>query len=180
MNLRKLFSAGRMNKDSDERTLSEGEYVDANNILVTAGEDGNFNAVKNSLSNKKITNLNFGSNVFTIGGFEDETRNKLYWLVKSDNGCWLLEYDRTNNVLFEVLKDTRTGSARVLNLSEKNICTAISKIYRENGDLLLISDDNLEPLCINIERAKSYGENNFEKEDIYLIKKPPFFAPTIS
>jgi len=178
MNLRKLFSAGRMNKDSDERTLSEGEYVDANNILVTAGEDGNFNAVKNSLSNKKITNLNFGTNVFTIGGFEDETRNKLYWLVKSDNGCWLLEYDRTNNVLFEVLKDTRTGSARVLNLSENHICTAMSKIYRENGDLLLISDDNMEPLCINIDRAKSYGENNFEKEDIYLIKKPPLFAPT--
>lgn len=178
MNLRKLFSAGRMNKDSDERTLSEGEYVDASNILVTAGEDGNFNAVKNSLSNKKITNVNFGTNIYTIGGFEDETRNKLYWLVKSDVGCWLLEYDRTNNVLFEVLKDTRTGSARVLNLSEKNICTAISKIYRENGDLLLISDDNIEPLCINIERAKSYGENNFEKEDIYLIKKPPFFAPT--
>lgn len=52
--LRKLFGLGRMNKDVDPRELPEGEFIDANNILITSGEDGNFSAVKNCLSNKKL------------------------------------------------------------------------------------------------------------------------------
>src|SRR5690606_12090293 len=55
----------------------------------------------------------------------------------------------------------------------------IEKLISEetDGDLLMWTDDNIEPCCINIERAKTWGANNFTKEDIYLVKKPPRFAP---
>lgn len=180
-NLRRTFVAGRMDQDSDERLLEDGVYRYAENILVLESEGSDSGAIQNSLSNRKLTNLNLGANPITIGTGADETNKKLYWAVKSDTGCFFIEYDVVNDVAVKVLEDTRTAPNRVLDFKENFLITAMSKIVSSElkKDLMVINDDNMQPLCFNLERAKTYGPNGFEKEDIFLIKKPPRFAPKI-
>lgn len=187
-NLRKTFVSGRMAKDSDERLIQEGLYRHAENILVLDSEGSDVGTVQNSFSNKKLTNINFGGsgggggNSICIGAYSDEPEDKIYWFVVSDYGCYLIEYDFINKVSTIVLADTRIGSNRVLKLDKNFLITGIEKIISEdtNKDLLLWTDDNMEPCCINIERAKTWSENGFELEDILLIKKPPRYAPKLT
>lgn len=180
-NLRRTFVRGRMEQDSDERIMEEGLYRSATNVLVLESEGSDVGTVQNSLSNRKLTNLNVGANPITLGTFSDETNKKLYWCLKTDSGCYVVEYDRVNNVSSFVLADTRAIANRVLNFKENKLITAISIVINADPlkNLMIINDDNLQPLCFNIERAKTYGINGFEKEDIFLIKKPPRLAPRI-
>jgi len=178
-NIRRTFLSGRMNKDVDERLLKDGDYRHAENILVLDSEGSDVGAIQNSLSTRKLTSIDFGLNPICLGGFPDEATQKLYWIIKSSLGCYLLEYDVKNEVFSKVLEDTRIGTERVFDLKETHLITAINKIISEDSekDLILLNDDNMQPLCFNIERAKKYGTNGFDKEDILLIKKPPRFAP---
>jgi len=178
-NIRRTFVAGRMNKDVDSRLLKDGEYREATNVLVMDSEGSDVGAVQNSLGNKKLTNIVFGANPICLGGFPDEATQKLYWVIKSDLGCYLLEYDVRNQTVAKVLEDTRVGAARVLDFKETHLITAMNKIISDNSlkDMIILNDDNIQPLCFNIEQAKTYGLNGFDKEDIFLIKKPPRYAP---
>lgn len=177
--IRKDFLSGKIDKDTDER-LVKG-YRHAENILIVQSEGSDVGSAQNSYSNKRLTNYNFGENPECLLGFADETNDLLYWFILSDTGAYLVEWDNKNFILSIVLGDTRPVGSRVLNLSKKHLITGIGKIINEtrDKDLLTWTDDNIEPCCINIERAKTYGINGFEKEDIYLIKKPPRFAPKL-
>lgn len=179
-NIRRTFLSGKMNKDIDSRLLKDGDYRHAENVLVIDSEGSDVGAIQNSLSTRQLTNINFGPNPICLGGFPDEATQKLYWVIKSDIGCYLLEYDAKNELAYKVLEDTRTGTNRVFDLKEDHLITAINKIISSDSekDLILLNDDNLQPLCFNIAMAKTYGANGFDKEDIFLIKKPPRFAPT--
>lgn len=181
--LKKNFVKGKMNLDADERLLPSGEFREALNINVINSEGSDVGAIENSLSNKQLTNIDLGSNPKTISCLEDEAENKIYWHVKSDKGCYLIEWDDINKLATVVLKDTRPeGAGRVLELHEDHLITGITKVISEDTkeDLLLWTDDNMQPCCINIDRAKTWGENNFDLEDILLIKKPPRYAPKVT
>lgn len=168
-----------MNKDVDERVLPDGQYRHAENIIITDSEGSDIGAVQNCLSNKKLTNLNLGNNPKFIGKYEDESRDLIYWFIKSDNGCYILEWNHTSQSVSYVLKDTRPEATRVLNFKEDKLITGVDKIINDDvkDDIMILTDDNMEILSFNIERAKTYGENGFDLEDITLIKKPPRFAP---
>ena len=181
MDIRRTFIGGMMNKDDDDRTLPEGHHRDALNIQVSHSEGSDVGAVEKAYGNEQLTNIDLGDPVIEIGKYEDEAEDKLYWFTKSDVGCFLIEWDEVNQVSSIVLKDTRPeDEGRVLNLKETHLITGIQKIISEDtkDDLLLWTDDNIQPCCINIERAKTWGENGFEEDDIFLIKKPPRYAPT--
>jgi hypothetical protein len=181
-NLRRTFLGGRINKDTDERLLQDGEYRHAENVLVLNSEGSDVGAVQNSYSNKQLTNIDFGGGIIdTTGAYCDEFEDKIYWFVNSINGCFLMEWNNQNEVVSFVLKDTRPLSTRVLNVTKDFLITGIEKIISEDikEDLLLWTDNNMQPCCINIEHAKSWGENNFVLEDILLIKKPPRYAPIL-
>lgn len=180
-NLRRTFVSGKMQKDFDTKLLEDGSYRHAENILILESEGSDAGAIQNSLSNKKLTNLNLGANPITLGTGSDETNKKLYWAVKSDLGCYFIEYDVANEVAVIVLEDTRPAPYRVLDWKEEFLITAMSKIVSSDPekDLMIINDDNIEPLCFNLARAKTYAANVFDKEDIFLIKKPPRFAPQV-
>lgn len=179
-NTRRVFSLGKMDKDTDDRLILDGAFRHAENINVVNSEGSNVGTVQNSYSNKKLTDFNFGSNAKCVLGYADETRDMLYWFIVSSTGCYLMEWDNQNEVLTPVLQDTRAVGSRVLDLNPDKLITGIGKIINDNieDDLLLWTDDNMQPCCINIERAKSYAVNGFVEEDIFLIKKPPRYAPT--
>lgn len=178
--IKKIFAGGVMNMDDDERLLTN-DYPYAENVLISSDDSGNSGVVKNIYRNKKVTNLYLGENVKTVtpNFCIDEKGQKIYWMTYSTYGCFLLEYNASNNITTIILADTREEEQRVFRLDPDYLITGIEKIISESeeGDLLLWTDNNMEPCCINIDRAKSWGENNFTKEDIYLIKKPPRFAP---
>jgi hypothetical protein len=178
--IRRTYSEGRMNLDTENRLLPDGEYREAFNAIVFNNESNEEGSVKKSYSNKKLTNLDLGANPICLGGYSNPARHRVYWLILSDSGCYLIEYDFTNNIATFVLKDTRPVGSRVFNLKEDFFCTGIDILSHDEigKELFLITDDNMQPLCFNIERAKTWAENGFEKEDIFLIKKPPRFAPT--
>lgn len=180
MDIKRTFEKGVMNKDLDERLVPNGYYRHAENIITDSTEGSDVGVIKNILSNKQVTNLELGNNVRTLHGFSDETKQKIYYFVLSETGAFLIEYDDKTQSASFVLKDTRVN--KVLDLKDDFRITSIQKIYNDDdkNDLLLWTNNDMEICCINIERAKSYSVNGFEKEDIYLIKKPPVNKPEIS
>lgn len=177
---RRIFGLGRMQQDVDNRNLQQGEYREAFNSVVRSSEGSSEGCVQKIKGNKRLTNLSFGANPITIGEYSYERRNRIYWLVKSDTGCYLCEWDHDSQSASFILQDTRDVSERVFNLSENSLCTGINIVPAEDEDKeqMLISVDNLEPIRINISRARTYGENGFEAEDIFTIKKWPKNSPT--
>lgn len=100
-----------MNLDIDERFLPVGEYAQATNIRVSNSESSDVGAIEKSLSNKQLTTLDLGENVYTLASLRDEFEEKIYWAVLSNLGCYIIEHDVNEpdpnlNTTF-VLKDTR-------------------------------------------------------------------------
>lgn len=179
---RKTFSQGRMNLDAENRLLQDGEFREATNAVIISNENSEEGSVRKSFSNKVLTDINFGANPISLGIFPYEARNRIYWLVLSDLGSFLMEYDYTTETTSFVLRDTRPLASRVFNLKKENPCTAFDIIPHEDPDkeLILLTEDNMQPLCINISRAKTYGLNGFDYDDILLIKKPPNRKPLVT
>lgn len=179
--LRKTFSQGRMNLDIENRMFPDGDYREATNVVVLNNENGQEGSVRKLFSNKQITNLDLGENPIYLGGYAQNSRNRVFMRFLSDSGAYLVEHDFNTNTSTFVLKDTRPIGSRVFELDANYFCTAINIISNEekNDELILMTDNNIEPLCFNIERAKTWSENGFEKEDIYLIKAPPRYAPNV-
>lgn len=180
-NIRRTFVKGVMNKDVDERLLDDGYFRHAENIIINTSEGSDVGAIEKCLSNKQLTFLDLGTNVETVGSYSDESKNKLYWWVISNIGCYVLEYNFNSKTLTRLLTDERPSNTRVLKFKRNTFITGIGKIISEDTskDMLLWADNNMEICCINIERVKSFFYNGFQKEDIYLIKKPPVKAPRI-
>lgn len=181
-NLRRTYSQGRMQLDTENRLLPDGEYREAYNAIIYNNESNDEGSVKKGYSNKRLTNLDLGENPKYILGISHPSRNRVYWGVVSDSGSYLIEYDFTNEIATFVLKDTRAIGSRVFDLNENFLCTGVEILSHEeiSKELFLMTDDNMQPLCFNIERAKTWAENGFEKEDIFLIKKPPRYAPVVT
>lgn len=180
MNLRNTF-LGKLNLDADTRLLQPGEYRDALNIRTINSEGSDVGAIEKSLSNKKLTNLSLGDNVYTLSSLRDEFEEKIYWAVLSDDGCFVIEHEVATETTTLVLHDTRSGAANILGFTPSNrLQMALIVDSDNNNRLLAFTDNNNQPKLINIERAKTYGENGFTEEDILLIKKPPINAPTIT
>ena len=178
---RNTFLGGKMSKDIDERLLKDGVYRDALNIRLANSEGSDVGAIEKSYANKIVSDISIGSNVATIGTYEDEFEEKIYSLLKSDSGCYLVEFDINTETTTFVLTDTRIIGERVLDLNEDYLVTGIVLIIDtdNNNRLLCFTDNYTQPKCVNIERAKTYAENGFDEAMVLLIKKPPLDAPTI-
>ena len=183
MKIQNTFSKGKMNKDFDERLVPDGEYIDALNVRVvnTAGSDAG--AVENEKGNTKLTFISEANNPICIGSVSDEVGEKIYWfVVNSLNHSFVYEYNSETATMSVLLQDTRSANDQVLNFNEYYKVTGANVVYNTstNQNLLLWTDGYNPPRCINIQRAKTYGVNNFIEEDINLYKKPPKKAPTVT
>lgn len=180
--IKNIFVGSKMDKDTDSRLLEEGSYRHALNLRIGSSESSDAGAAENSYSNRKLTNLTMGANPITLGMYGDEFEEKLYWFVKTDTGNYVFEWDNINGVASYVLIDTRSGANNILNFSEDCLITGVNLLIdSDNGDRYLLWTDGLNyPRQINIERAKTYGENGFGQEEISLYKAPPSAPPTIT
>ena len=79
--LKRNFTAGRMNKDLDERMVPNGEYRDALNVEVSTSEGSDVGTIQTLKGNTLLTNNLFSASATCVGTINDERTNKLYWLV---------------------------------------------------------------------------------------------------
>jgi len=183
MKISSNFSKGKLNKDVDERLVPKGEYTDALNIRVLNTAGGDVGAIENEKGNTKLTFNSESGNPVCIGSACDEANEKIYWFVVNDSGhSFVYEYDVKKERNAVVLSDTRSGANQVLNFNKDFKITGSNVVFNisNNKNLLLFTDGLNPPRSVNIERAKGYGQNNFNEDDINLYKKPPRKAPTVS
>lgn len=202
--IKNAFTAGKMNKDLDERLVPNGEYRDALNIQISKSTGPNIGAIENILGNSPKYNkeYNASTKVYTEWNLASATTNKygfdkdttecvgiirsdntecLYFIVKSSNKNAVIEYNQASDIISPVIVDTNN----VLKLSNK--ITGINII----DGLLFFTDDNSEPKKINIavfkEASKETGfsshtqiyNRDFVEADVTVIKKSPLTAPLI-
>lgn len=172
MKLKNTFVQGKMQKDIDERLLPKGQYIHAENIRLSNSDSSDVGAIENVKGNEKLTNLGL-INGKTIGSFSDNSNQKLYWFVTSDNKDLVVEYNSKSSTIEILLESTKPNS--LLNFNPDYLITGVSKMINGEFDKdLLIWTDNLNPpRKINIERAKNYEVDGFTEDEISVIKKPP-------
>jgi hypothetical protein len=88
--IKHTFTAGRMNKDLDERLVPNGEYRDALNIQVRTSDGGEAGTVQNILGNSLTTAAGqlaneLSENAKAVGSVVDEKNDAVYFLIASPN-----------------------------------------------------------------------------------------------
>jgi hypothetical protein len=184
------FTAGKMNKDLDERLLPNGQYRDALNIQVASSDGDDVGAVQNILGNTLAYRTEVSiAGAKCIGGIADTENEKIYWFIYGNTVDAIAEFDQVSGDVTPVLVD-KQNILKFSRLNQYRI-TAVNII----DGLLFFTDNNSEPKVINIDKFKAgstdfnthtqlndLGGNayNFTEEDITVIKKGPSVQPTIT
>ena len=80
--IKNQFTAGKMNKDLDERLVPNGEYRDAMNIQVSTSEGSEVGTIQNILGNSIVPGQGFiPEGAYCVGSIADEKNDKLYYFV---------------------------------------------------------------------------------------------------
>ena len=119
------FTAGKMNKDLDDRLVPNGQYRDALNLNLANSDASDVGALQNvagtlQLRGKQGTGATWtGSyidaltNPICIGSYRDNINERIYWFIASDPNpitgvriSAIAEYDQTTNAISPILIDT--------------------------------------------------------------------------
>jgi hypothetical protein len=142
--LKKMFSAAKMNKDLDERLVPQGEYRDATNIEISTSEGSNSGVVQTLKGNTRYTTMSSANGYYDIqggylntgatcvGSIATSDRDKIYYFVHSDKNTatgaeldrakdYILEFDTVNETIKYVFVDIyRVNSTIALETSNTN------------------------------------------------------------
>ena len=78
--IKQNFSAGKMNKDLDERLIPKGQYRHAENIQVSTSETADVGAVENISSNIQLSGI-LSDDGKCVGVYSNEKDNSVYWFT---------------------------------------------------------------------------------------------------
>lgn len=189
------FLGGRMNKDLDERTVPQGEYRDAQNILVDISEGSNVGSAQNSLGNTLVGDIATVSgrdttDARTIGVVTYPAGNKIYYFVAADYFDGIYEHDTEEGTTVRVLQCNKTNETTpsTLNFRKEYLITGVNHIIGPDGNNYLYwTDDYNPPRRVNISRVKAdvnglggyLIDDDRIPDDINVILEPPMYAPHI-
>ncbi len=97
---KRIFNAGKMNRDLDDRLVPSGEYRDALNVGIGRSEGSDVGAVENLKGNELVDDIGEGT---TIGVARDQANDRIYWFNTSENIDAIYEYE--NGVVRPILID---------------------------------------------------------------------------
>ena len=180
------FVKSKMNKDLDDRLLSNGEYRDAQNVNVNRSEGEDVGALENVLGNKLFTNFGLSNvdNLEIIGYLTDDTNNRAFFIATnytdfSDDmlsnvapygaACYILMADlasNTNQILVQ---------GRFLNFSKTHPVYGIDLVE----DLLFWTDNRNQPRKINVTKAIADNTYYTTEDQISVAKYYPYSAPQL-
>ena len=79
------FTAGKMNKDLDERLVQNGEYRHAENVQVSTSDGSDVGVIQNVLGNSLVQDIPYlAGEVSCIATIANEKNDKLYWFLVGD------------------------------------------------------------------------------------------------
>ena len=178
------FVKSKMNKDLDDRLLSNGEYRDAQNVNVNRSEGEDVGALENVLGNKLFTNFGLSNvnNLEIIGYLQDDTNNRAFFIATnytdfSDDtlsnsapygaACYILMADLSNNTSQILVQ------GRFLNFSKTHPVFGINLVE----DLLFWTDNRNQPRKINVKTAITNSGYYTTEDQISVAKYYPYTAP---
>jgi len=156
--IKNTFLKSKMNQDLDSRLLPNGEYREANNLMISKSESANVGEFENILGNSSIAQLTTTGPGSVIGHFVDETNNVAYVLTTdyeniepsiratSSNKCGIYKIDLSspftvsNLVVGYFLNFNKAFSIYGINLIE---------------NFLYWTDNNNQPRKINVDLAEN-------------------------
>ena len=76
--IKRVFSAAKMNRDKDARLVPQGEYREALNVNISKSEGADMGSVENILGNVLVGNANI-PNGEAIGVYRDTGNEMIYF-----------------------------------------------------------------------------------------------------
>ena len=195
-NFQRNFVLGRMNKDTDQRLIRNGEYIDAVNIRIGSDESNSeIGAVSNVKGNTKLTtlrfqNINLSDQARCVGAYEDGEAETIYWFVHDSNFTasntgkldMIVSFDVKDNILtYHVVSiDDGGGANTTLNFDEQYLITGVNLV----DDLLFFTDNLNPPRKINVKRQYTpppavSATDGITAEELLVLKRPPANSPSI-
>lgn len=162
--VRTIFQAGVMDKDSDKSLIKTYRKAENLRFYTNDGDDGIGNNIKGSLLVSDYTVDQ--QKMRCILALYDEKRDSVFYWLASEGEMYnrILEYDK-NGVTHIILDDSQGK----LKFNYNSIITGANII----DDFIIFSEWGNNIRKVNIERARNYGLNNFNENDIKLIVRPP-------
>ncbi len=183
--LKRVFNAGIMNRDLDDRLVPPGQYREALNINVGRSEGSDVGAVENVRGNDIINEQFAGTpDMQTIGAYRDNGNEHIYYFVTNNDSVdgtfgtstsAIIEYDQVSNETTILLNESS------LNFNVDNLIHSINLI----DNLLFWTDDRNPPRKINVETARNDAGHYIpasgnEVDDLLSVAKyVPIEAPVI-
>jgi hypothetical protein len=195
-NFQRNFVLGRMNKDTDQRLIRNGEYIDAINIRIGSEEtNSEIGAVSNVKGNTKLTTLMFdgielSANARCIGAYEDGEAETIYWFIHDNNFIssntgkidMIVSFDtKTSALTYHVVSiDDGGGANTTLNFDEQYLITGVDLV----DDLLFFTDNLNPPRKINVTKAYTQpvdviSTDGITAEELLVLKRPPINSPSV-
>lgn len=175
--IKNTFIKGKMNKDLDARLLPNGEYRDAQNILIGKSEGSDVGTLQTLKGNEvAVASL---TNRGTIIGYcvdrkaqSNGSNRVFYFVAATDAANHAIYYHNT----LDTAAPTPIVKGSFLNFSPTKLITGVNII----DDLLFFTDDSNQPRKINVQRAIDKGLSYYDSDfKIAVAKYYPYLAPTI-
>jgi hypothetical protein len=156
INIKKLLDGG-INADDSHRAISPAQLLNLENLRTGISEFSKNFSVTNLPSTELLYDLGLPYDNITIGRVRDESRLRITWMAQNSNGLdGIYSYDIQLGVTYVVLLDSQLEEGFNFSTSFR-----ISKNARMVGDLLFLTDDNNEPLCINVEAGIKTNDGTY-------------------
>jgi len=172
------FLKAKMNQDLDDRLLPNGEYRNAQNILVGKSEEDSVGTLENIKGNELIASTTIADGVYgkmyIIGYLMDSSKDRIYTFLTDWNGIEEAPVDASCSIRFLNVNDTTQYQTLVsgsfLNFSTQNPIIAVNLLE----DLLFFTDNRNQPRKINVDIAESDANHYYEENHISIAKYNPY------
>ena len=190
-NVTNTFVKSKMNKDLDDRLLSNGEYRNAKNVNISRSEGEDVGALENVLGNQSISTFQgYGCDI--IGFYEDDTNQCVYsfltnWTDPSSDQLSTFATETSDCFILKTyLSGTLNGTTEVLVAGRFLNFSKTHHIYGVNliEDLLFWTDDRNQPRKINVKLARSIISGTtpsyyINEDQISVAKYYPYKVPSL-
>ena len=191
--LKKVFYAGKMNKDLDERLVPDGEYREAQNIQIASSEDSDVGAIENVLGNKLAYQTAWDTTIGNtcIGSYVDTANDRIFWFttdfdIPSQGTVYSMTRATSSNKMAIIMKDGNSDpiklvSGHFLNFNKSFLITGVNVIE----DYLFWTDNYNQPRGIDIRKADpnhpDYVADYYDcEEKISVGKVAPYQEPLLA
>jgi hypothetical protein len=181
--IKNTFIKSKMNKDLDDRLLSNGEYRNAQNVNISRSEGEDVGALENVLGNKLLSSVTLTQTSEIIGYIKDDINNCVYTFSTNytDTSSDELSNPAPYGAECRIVKtDLSTGTdsilvqGRFLNLSKTHPIYGVNLLE----DLLFWTDDRNQPRKINVKKVSSLTYYSTE-DTISVAKYYPYKVPKL-